>query len=76
MCVQALSIFYNILPDLFSCYVPSFPTYLRSHPTWFTAEILNNIRLNHALQEKFRTSKNDADHAPFEGYVPHCKVDD
>lgn len=66
-CSQIRGTFHNMLPDLHSFYAPFSATCLHSYATLFTTEILNNIKLKHALQKTFRTSKNKT-------HLPHFKA--
>lgn len=50
--------FYNIFSNLHSSYASSLSD-LRSYPAWLTIEIHKSIRVKHALQKKFRASKDD-----------------
>lgn len=60
-----LSNFDNILSDLFSCYVPSFPTCLRFYPIRFITETHKSIYFKHELQNVFLVSKDDTERARF-----------
>lgn len=61
----ALKIFYQKLHHLFDSHIPLYNNKKRNYPSWYTSEIITNIKIKAKMHHKFKTTKSAQYRAEF-----------